>query len=271
MELKARGLTFSYGPKEILHGLDLDFRPGKITGIIGPNGSGKTTLLHCLNGLLRAQGEIILNGEPLNAMGRRKIARAMGLVSQKEEIHFPFSVLEVLLMGRYPRLAFSQSLGRDDYSLVYEVASMMGINHLLDRRVDELSGGEFQRVTISRALAQEPSILLLDEPTLHLDLKHQLEILGRTRAITDGTGLTVIMVSHDLMLAGRYCDDVIVLKAGNVHTSGPADDVLSPSMIRNVYGIDAQVIHHSGTSTLILGGIGSEKINNCKEKSRSSL
>ncbi len=266
MELKARGLAFSYGAKEILHGLDLDFRPGKITGIIGPNGSGKTTLLHCLNGLLRARGEIILNGEPLRSMTRRQIASAMGLVSQKEEIHFPFSVLEVLLMGRYPRLAFLQSPGRDDYSRVHEVASMMGINHLLERRVDELSGGEFQKVMISRALAQEPSIILLDEPTLHLDLKHQLEILGRIRSITDGTGLTVIMVSHDLVLAERYCDDVIVLKSGCVHAMGPADDVLSPSMIRDVYGIDARVSHHSrsGTSTLILGRSDPEKTTNSK-------
>ncbi|HRZ87563.1 MAG TPA: ABC transporter ATP-binding protein, partial [bacterium] len=128
--LDVQGLVCGYDGFR-LRDVSFQVKRGEFVGIIGPNGSGKTTLLHCLNGLLRARGEIILNGEPLRSMTRRQIASAMGLVSQKEEIHFPFSVLEVLLMGRYPRLAFLQSPGRDDYSRVHEVASMMGINHLL--------------------------------------------------------------------------------------------------------------------------------------------
>jgi iron complex transport system ATP-binding protein len=256
MDIKARHLSFSYGKREALRGVDLDFAAGTITGIIGPNGSGKTTLLHCLMGLLKARGEILLDGRLLSSLRRKDIARAMGLVSQKEEIHFPFTVKDVLLMGRYPRLAFSRSPGVGDYRRVQEVAAMMEITAYLDRPVNTLSGGEFQRVMVARALAQEPGVLLLDEPTLHLDLRHQVDILQLISNISDASGLTVIMVSHDLLLAARFCDTMVVMDRGSVVTTGTAEKTLTPELIGRVYGVSATVTHdrERGLSSLVLSG-----------------
>lgn len=241
MALKIKDIAYSYGSHPALKGVSYSFEKGIITGIIGPNGSGKTTLLHSLNGILSAEGEIILDRLNIKQMKRKEIARYISFVSQKEDINFPFTVYEILLMGRYPHLPLTKSLNAKDYLVVDAIIKELDIADLKDRSVDKLSGGEFQKVMIARALVQEPRVLLLDEPTLHLDLNHQFEILNFIHKICIENDLIVIMVSHDLLLTGKYCDQCLILYEGLLDDGGMTSDVLTPSSIKRIYNIDAEV------------------------------
>ena len=241
MALKIKDIAYSYGIHPALKGVSYAFEKGIITGIVGPNGSGKTTLLRSLNGVLDAQGEISLESLDVKKMKRKEIARHIGFVSQKEDINFPFTVYEILLMGRYPHLPLTKSLNDRDYLVVDDIIKQLDIAELKDRPIDKLSGGEFQKVMIARALVQEPGVLLLDEPTLHLDLNHQFEILNFIHKICIERNLIVVMVSHDLLLTGKYCDQCIILYEGLLDDGGMTSDVLTPSSIKRIYNIDAEV------------------------------
>jgi len=252
MDLSINNLSFSYGSSQVLRGITHTFEAGLITGIIGPNGSGKTTLLRSINGIVLADGEIALGKRDLKKMKRKEIARHMAFVAQKEDISFPFSVYEILLMGRYPYLSPRKKITEKDYEIVDGIIALMGIDTIRDRAINAISGGEFQKAMIARALVQEPGVILLDEPTLHLDLNHQFEILNFIQKICREKNLIVVMVSHDLYLAGKYLDRCIILNRGLIHDAGKTREVLTPSSIKEIYNVDADVqINDSGGITVL--------------------
>ncbi len=254
---RVRSLCFRYHavhrgkPDWVLDGLTFDVRAGEIVGIVGPNGSGKTSLLKLLANLLRPQaGHITLLGRDLATLPQREVARTVALVPQAHQQIFPFTVLETVLMGRYPHHHGAKwSAGfdwesPDDLTVARQAMQATDIVHLADRLVTDLSGGERQRCVIARALAQVPQILLLDEPTAFLDLRHQIDICGMVRRLKEVRGLTVVLVSHDLNLAGQYCDRILMLDGGKLVRLGRPEEVICRDLIRSVYGCEVLVDQH---------------------------
>ena len=251
MNLRIKGVGFRYDSRKALEAVTCEAVEREILGIIGPNGAGKTTLLRCINNTLKPQvGVVLINGEDVSRWDRRRIARHMGLVPQSAVITFPFTVLEVVLMGRHPHQSLFGGESERDLEVVREALRLTDTLRFATRPVTELSGGERQRVIIARALAQEPDTLLLDEPTLHLDLNHQLEVLGLVRRLTRERGLVTVMTSHDLNLAARYCDRLLMLEQGRVYAVGAPEEVLTPANIRRVYQVEAEITRHPATGML---------------------
>jgi iron complex transport system ATP-binding protein len=242
VKLSVNGVCFSYGNKDVLSNIDLDAREGEIIGILGPNGSGKTTLLKCLNRSLSPKaGTVLIEDRDYKEMTRREIATRMGTVPQSANVNFPFTALDIVLMGRTPELKRFESESKRDLEIVQEAMVLTNTEHLASRPMDQLSGGERQRVIIARALAQKPKIMLLDEPTLHLDVNHQLDILDLITGLARTEKLTVIFVTHDLALAARYCDKLILMQKGKIVSAGDVMDALTPANLRRVFGIEASV------------------------------
>lgn len=242
--------------RKVLNDISFELEEGEVLGIIGPNGSGKTTLLRCINMNLEPEsGTILIDGRNILELDRREIARHIGVVPQSAATDFPFTVLSVVLMGRTPWLDRFSGESSRDIEIARNAMEITGTLHLAARSIDELSGGERQRVIIARALAQQPGILLLDEPTLHLDIKHKLGILELVRRLSREKGLMVILVSHDLDLAARYSDRLLLLNNGTIFSTGPPGDVITAENIREVYGVSAEIVHGSltGMPHVILG------------------
>jgi len=240
--LALEGVAVALGGRAVLAGVDLTVAPGEVVGLLGRNGAGKTTLLRVAAGTLRPDaGRVLLGGTPLAAIDRRTRARTAALVPQDTQVPFPFSAAEVVLMGRTPHLGFLGFESARDLAVAERALARMGIAALADRNVQELSGGERQLVVVARALAQEPELLLLDEPTAFLDLRHRLEVLTVVRECV-GAGASALVVSHDLAVAARFCDRVVLLADGRVLAAGPPRDVLRPDTLRAAYGIDAEVL-----------------------------
>lgn len=232
--ITASGLHFSYGRTEIIHGIDVTARPGRVLGLIGPNGSGKTTLLRLLHGgLSPATGEVLIDDTPLGEIDRRTMSRQISVVVQEAGGETTMSAAEMVLLGRTARLSGFQGTGEEDIAAAREALVRVGALHLAQRDFAGLSGGEKQRVLIARALAQNAAHLLLDEPTNHLDIRYQHEVLG----LLLGLPTTTIVVLHDLNLAARYCDDVLLLSEGRVAGAGTVEEVLDPELLTEVYGI----------------------------------
>ena len=251
MNLRIKGVSFSYDSIKALEDVTFEVVEGEILGIIGPNGAGKTTLLRCTNRTLKPQvGVILIDGQDVARWSRREIARRMGLVPQNSTITFPFTVLEVVLMGRHPHQRLFGGESERDLEIVKEALRLTDTLRFAARPITGLSGGERQRVIIARALAQEPGVLLLDEPTLHLDINHQLEVLGLVRRLTREKGLVTVLTSHDLNLAARYCDRLLMLNQGQVYALGTPEEVLTPANIRQVYRVEVEVTRHRSTGIL---------------------
>jgi iron complex transport system ATP-binding protein len=228
---------FGYGDSWVLRDVTFQVCEGEILGIMGPNASGKTTMLRLMDGILEPQrGNVLLQGEDIRTLRRRQIAQRIGVVAQEPPSLYAFSVVEVVLMGRFAHLPFLGFEARRDLEIARESLERTGCAHLFGRRVNELSGGERQRVLIARALTQEPQILLLDEPTAHLDLRHQLEFLDLLLRLHQEKGMTIVWVSHDLNLASIACQRLILLKDGEVHALGQPCEVLTAEKIEEVYG-----------------------------------
>ena len=229
--LRARGVTFSYdaaeagGGRAIIHGLDLDIAAGEFVGILGPNGAGKTTLLRIMAGALRPAER----------------ARLMAFVPQESRPGFDFSVLGLVLMGRAPHLGLLGIEGKADLEIARQALAFTGASALAERAFSTLSTGEKQRVVLARALAQQALVFLLDEPTAFLDLGHQVRIYELLARLREETGATIIVASHDLNLAGRYCTRLVLLRPGEVVADGAAEAVLTEERIRDVYGVRARV------------------------------
>lgn len=249
MLLKIKNVSFSYESVKALDNITFEARDGEVLGIIGPNGSGKTTLLRCINRVLKPKvGTVLIDEEDISKLDRREIARKIGVVPQHSTI-FPFTVFEVVLMGRFPHINMLSGENQNDLKIVKNAMKLTGTLHLSERLIDELSGGEMQRVIIARALAQEPDVLLLDEPTLHLDINHQLEVLELIRKITEDKRLITILVSHDLNLAARYCDKLMLLNSGKVHSIGSVREVLTAEKLEEVYHVKVEVNYHQPTQS----------------------
>lgn len=240
--LEARGLTCGYEGRTVLRGVDLALRQGDFLGVLGPNGCGKSTLVKALSGVLPLEsGEVRLFNRPLTSFSRREIARRLAVVPQSTPLFFSFSVLDIVLMGRTPYLTRWQSEQRADYDIARRALERVDALHLQDRPVTELSSGELQRVVIARALAQEPEILLLDEPTTYLDINHQLEIFEFLQQLNEEHHLTLLCVSHDLNLAAEYCHRLLLLQEGRVFAEGPPEQILTAEHIAEVYRVTLDV------------------------------
>ncbi|MBC7246252.1 MAG: ABC transporter ATP-binding protein [Actinobacteria bacterium] len=245
--LEAREVHAAYGGEDVVDGLDLTVRSGDFIGILGPNGSGKTSFLRALSRALRPrEGMVLLGGEDIYSLPAKSVARDLAMVPQEANVSFAFTALEVVLMGRNPHLGRLQGVGPRDLEAARLAMERANVWHLADRPVTELSGGERQRVVIAQALAQETGLLLLDEPTQHLDINHQLSLLALLAAMCE-EGLAVIMVMHDVNLASQYCRELIILRRGREFARGTPAEVLTPANLREVFGVEAIVTRHAVT------------------------
>jgi len=244
--LAVENVTFGYTPGvPTLSNISLDIRKGEFFGLVGPNGSGKTTLLRILDRIYVPQeGSVALDGRPLNTYARVELARRVAFVPQDSGPLFPFTVLEVVLMGRTPHSRGVAFENPHDREIAREMIRLTGISHLEHQPITMLSGGERQRVFIARALAQQPQILLLDEPNAHLDIAHQIEIFAVISKFNKELGLTVISVSHDLNLAASYSDRIAMMVCGTVAAVGTAAEVLTQSNIQEVFQTRVLVDRH---------------------------
>ena len=240
MKLTINHLSFSYSSSPILKGIDLALDLGEVLSIVGPNGSGKSTLLKCINRILKTKGNtVFVDGKDINKLNLKELSKIMGYVPQSSVSVFPFTVFDIVMMGRTPYIHWSPS--EQDYEIVAETLDFLGLSDLAMRHFNELSGGEQQKVIIARALAQQPKILLLDEPTSNLDIKHQLEILCILKDLAQSKHCSIIVAMHDLNMASRFSDKMLMLKKGCIFAVGTPEKVLTEENIEAVYGIKAKV------------------------------
>ncbi len=240
--LEAREVSFAYGTSPVLDRLSLAVAPGEAVGVIGPNGCGKTTLVRLLAGVLAPRGgEVRLDGRPIATWPRRTIAQRLAVLPQDPRIDFPFTALEVVLMGRAPRHRGLALAGSADVATARAVMARLEIDRLEARTLDQLSGGERQRVLLARALVQEPAVLVLDEPTTHLDLKHQGGIYRVVDEVRRTRGAAVVSVLHDVNLAAATCDRLLLMAAGCVLREGPPRAVLTADALGEAYGVPVVV------------------------------
>jgi iron complex transport system ATP-binding protein len=248
--LEIKDLNVSYGSKKILKSINATAKKGEIIGIVGPNGSGKTTLLKSIAKYLDPDsGTITINGKNINHMNSREIARHIAVVSQVISIDFEFSVKDVVLMGRTPYIKGSEKT--EDIQIAEEAMKKTNTYEFRDRFVTQLSGGELQRVIIARALAQTPGILLLDEPTSHLDIAHQVEVFDVVKNASE-QGLLVIAVIHDLNLAAHYCDRIFMLKSGEILSSGTPESVFTELNLEKTFRIPVEVSRTKSSDSLCI-------------------
>ena len=246
MMLNMQNVSVELGERDVLKNVSADFHPGALTGVIGPNGAGKTTLLRALAGLLPVKaGHISLEGEPIESFDRKETARRVGYHGQKQEPTFPFRVDETVMMGRYPHLGRLSPETETDREAVDAALRDVDAAGLASRAINELSGGELQRVLIARTLAAQTPVLLLDEPFANLDVRHCLDILEILRAQAR-EGRTVVVSVHDLNLAHRYCDDLLLLHEGEILIHADAGSVLQPAFIEKAFGVHAQILTMNG-------------------------
>lgn len=238
--MNVNNLSFNYAGVPILNDVEFNVGLGELVAIVGPNGSGKSTLLKCINRILKPkQNSVLINGVDSGRLSVKELSMMMGYVPQTSVSAFPFTVFDVVMMGRKPYIHWS--IGERDSEIVALMLDFLGIGHLALRHFSELSGGEQQKVIIARALAQQPEILLLDEPTSSLDIRHQLEILCILRGLAQSGGRSVVVTLHDLNLASRFSDRIILLKKGCVFAIGSPKEVITSQNIKTVYGICADV------------------------------
>lgn len=253
MRIRIENISFSYPSNPVLKNISFHVGEGEILSVLGPNGSGKSTLLRLIARILLPRaGAILLDDRPLNSFRRKELARLIGYVPQDVPWLFPFTVMEVVLMGRSPHVGRSGFESDRDIAVAKEMMERTDVAHLAHKPITEISGGERQRVLIARALTQEPSLLLLDEPNAHLDLRHQAEILRILRTLKDQRGLNILSVSHDLNLAASFSDRILLLgEDGNTGSAvlavGSPREVLTTRLIHRVFGVEVAVEARPGT------------------------
>jgi iron complex transport system ATP-binding protein len=235
--VEAKELSFRYGREWVLSEVSFTLARGQFLGLIGPNGSGKSTLLKIINGVVRPQlGQVFFEARELSSWNRKLLAQRMAMVAQEIPLYFPFTVLELVLMGRYPHLGALEFESTRDREIVSEAMELVEVRHLEHRRATELSGGERQRALVARALSQQPICLLMDEPTAFLDLRHQLDLFGLTRRLVRNSDLAALVISHDINLAAQFCDQLILMDQGKISVQGPPEEVVRSEHLEPVYG-----------------------------------
>ncbi|NBB94657.1 MAG: ATP-binding cassette domain-containing protein [Planctomycetes bacterium] len=244
LAMEGRDLAFTYPDgTQALRGVSVEGRAGRLVCLLGPNGSGKTTLLRCLMGRLHAQrGQVLLDGDPLKLYSARDRARRLAYVPQQPDVAFAMNVQEIILTGRLVHTGMLGLAGRKDVDVAREAMRMTDTLTFAARRLDELSGGEAQRVMIARALAQQPNVCLLDEPTSHLDIRHQLRIYELMQRVAHDWPMAVICISHDVNLAARFADELILMRDGQVVAAGPPTQAATRDILAEVYDVEIDLI-----------------------------
>lgn len=243
--VELNNVSLGYDHRAILEGVNMKARPGQILGLVGPNGSGKSTLIKGMARLIDLfSGSILIDGRDITTIRRDELARLVATVPQSPALPGAFTAFEVVLMGRTPHLGLLRYEGGSDMAVAWQAMEATHTQSFAERRVSELSGGERQSLVLARALTQQPSVMLLDEPTANLDISHQVEVLNLVRSLCLEQGLTVIIALHDLNLAAQYCNRMVMLNGGRVYAEGTPADILTAPNIRNVYGAEVCVYPH---------------------------
>ncbi len=257
IRLQGRDLQLAYGDNVVVDGLDLDVLDGTVTAVIGPNGCGKSTLLRALGRLMRAKrGHVLLDGKRIDKLPTREVAKVLGVLPQAPLAPEGLTVADLLALGRHPHQPWYLPGSSDDEVAVAEALAWTGMTEFAERAIDELSGGQRQRAWISMALAQGTDLLLLDEPTTFLDLAHQVDVLDLVERLHSEAGRTVVMVLHDLNMAARYAQRLIAMRAGKIIAQGAPGDVLTEPLLREVFGLDAQVLTDPIAGTPLVVPVG---------------
>ncbi|MFC1919433.1 ABC transporter ATP-binding protein [Chloroflexota bacterium] len=243
--LEAKGISLGYHHKAVLSDIFLKAIPGEIVGLIGPNGCGKSTLIRGMCRVIEPwSGQVFINGRDIAEIHRQELARLIAVVPQTPLLPPAFTAFEVVLMGRTPHLGWFRSESASDITIAWKAMQSTGTASFAERRVGELSGGERQRVTIARALSQEPKVMLLDEPTAHLDINYQIQIMDTVLNLCSKGNIAVVIALHDLNLAAQYCQRLILLNKGRIYFEGTPDQVITGETIREIYGVEACVSRH---------------------------
>lgn len=251
MRLVIDDIEFGYSSVPVLKDITLDANGPQLLSIIGPNGVGKSTLIHCINRILSPnKGTVMIDGDMVNNISLKDLAKRVGYVPYSANDTFPLSVVDTVLMGRHPHATY-KSLDKD-LDIVYDTLRLLDIEDLAMRNFNELSAGQHQKVMLARGLVQEPEILLLDEPTSNLDIKHQMEVTRILRDLSQEKNILVIMISHDLNIAAKYSDTMIMLYGGSIYAIGTPSEVITKENIKAVYDVESEVIESHGRPHLIM-------------------
>ena len=251
MSFELNHISFQYAHRKVIDDISLVLTPGKFYGIIGPNGSGKTTLLDLLaRHRIPDEGDIFYQGRALSSFSKKELSRKLALVPQNFYINFPFTVKEIVMMGRYPHMPRFAAPSSDDLDILQQVMQLTEINVFADRFITELSGGERQRVVFARALAQDTPVLILDEATSNLDINFSINLLNIAEQRVKTKSHTVVAVMQDVNLAAGYCDYLTFMSDGKIAAHGATDTVLTPETLRTVFDIEAKVYHESYSTSL---------------------
>ena len=235
-------LSFCYRTQAVLQDVNLEIRHQSFLALIGPNGSGKTTLLRLMSKVLTPQrGAVLFDGQPLGSFSARKLAQKLAVISSEQHFEFPFSVADVVAMGRFPHLNLLEKMSDEDWKIVDEAMERTCVRDFRNRSISQLSSGEKQRVLIARAIAQQPSILMLDEPNAHLDINHQIAIFNLLRTLNRQHQITVIVVLHDLSAAAAFCETMVLLHRGRIVRTGTPAEVITEELIQQTYGAEVVV------------------------------
>ena len=254
MKVEVKNLSFSYGRgRKVLSGVSFDLEDPGLTCIIGPNGVGKSTLVKCLDKILvPTGGDVLFDGKSIRGMSYKELSKFIGYVPVSSNDFFPMTVMETVMLGRHPFQSLAAKTD-DDFDAVYDILESMRIQHLAMRNFGDLSAGQHQRVAIARGLAQNPKLLILDEPTANLDARYQIKVTRLLKDTAKERGVIVLMISHDLNIAARFADTVLLMTfPGTIYKCGTPEDVITPENIRRAYGVNCEVTEVDGRPHVIL-------------------
>lgn len=251
MKLEINGLEFAYSSRSVLNDITFTFEGAQLVAILGPNGVGKSTLIHCIDRILKPNtGTVMINDTESSEYRMKDLAKIVGYVPYSSSDTFPMSVVDAVLLGRHPYSNWKST--REDVRIVYSMLRRLGIEDLAKCQFNELSAGQHQKAMLARGLVQEPQILLLDEPTANLDVKHQLGVTKLLRDLSREKDMLVIMICHDLNIASKYADSILMMKDGTIYAAGNAQDVITKDNIEDVYGVRCRIIEDEGRPHVIL-------------------